>query len=161
MPLARPTPLYKEDRALARSSPRLLRPAAEPIARNPVAPRPEPVRRTGRRGQPPQPTAATPPALIAQANAAARVLSLMSNGNRLLILSHLARRREMKAGDLVHAVGLSQSALSQHLTKLRNGGLVTFRREAQTLHYRIRDPQVARLVRSLQGLIPKNLIPKI
>ncbi len=92
---------------------------------------------------------------MAQAAETARLLTLMANGNRLLILAHLTRRREMKAGDLVHAVGLSQSALSQHLTKLRNGGLVSFRREAQTLYYRIKDPQVARLIRSLQGLIPK------
>ncbi len=152
MPLAKPQPLYKEDRALARSSPRLLRATPEPAARDPLAP----VRRTGRRGQTPQ-LAGTSPALIAQANEAARVLSLMGNGSRLLILAHLARRREMKAGDLVRAVGLSQSALSQHLTKLRHGGLVTFRREAQTLYYRIKDPQVAGLIR----LMPKGLIPKV
>lgn len=153
MPLAKPQPLYKEDRALARSSPRLLRATPEPAARDPLAP----VRRTGRRGQTPQPAGGTSPALIAQANEAARVLSLMGNGSRLLILAHLARRREMKAGDLVRAVGLSQSALSQHLTKLRLGGLVTFRREAQTLYYRIKNPQVAGLIR----LMPKGLIPKV
>ena len=85
----------------------------------------------------------------------ARLLSLMGNAHRLAVLSHLAGGREMTAGELVRAVGLSQSALSQHLAKLRHGGLVTFRRQAQTLHYRIRDPRVAGLVRSLQGLIPK------
>lgn len=153
MPLAKSQPLYKEDRALARSSPRLLRPATEPSLRDSLAP--QPVRRTGRRGQPLRPTAGTSPASVAQAAETARLLTLMANGNRLLILAHLTRRREMKAGDLVHAVGLSQSALSQHLTKLRNGGLVIFRRQAQTLYYRIKDPQVARLIRSLQGLIPK------
>ena len=148
MPLARRHPLDEEDRALARSS-APLRPAAEPALRDPLAPQ---LRRTG---QPLRATAGTSPASVAQAAEAARLLTLMANGNRLLILAHLTRRREMKAGDLVRAVGLSQSALSQHLTKLRNGGLVTFRRQAQTLYYRIGDPQVERLIRSLQVLIPK------
>ena len=54
----------------------------------------------------------------------------------------------MKVGDLVEAVGLGQSALSQHLSLLREDGLVTFRREAQTLYYRVSDPRAARILGS-------------
>ena len=53
--------------------------------------------------------------LAAQAATAARMLKLLGNENRLLILCSLIARGEMKVGDLVKAVGLSQSALSQHL----------------------------------------------
>ena len=58
----------------------------------------------------------------------------------------------VKVGDIVDAVKLSQSALSQHLTKLREDGLITFRREAQTLHYRIADQRVAKLIKVVKKL---------
>jgi ArsR family transcriptional regulator, virulence genes transcriptional regulator len=55
-------------------------------------------------------------------------------------------------GALVYAVGLSQSALSQHLARLRSGGLVTFRREAQTLDYRIASPNTERVIAVLRDI---------
>ena len=67
--------------------------------------------------------------LTEQAAAAARMLKLLGNEYRLLILCFLAAHGEMKVGDLVDAVGLSQSALSQHLALLREDGLVAYRRE--------------------------------
>ncbi len=90
--------------------------------------------------------------LAAQAAAAARMLKLLGNENRLLILCSLAAQREMKVGDIVEAVGLSQSALSQHLALLRADGLVAFRRESQTLYYRISDPRAARLLKLLKDM---------
>jgi DNA-binding transcriptional ArsR family regulator len=53
---------------------------------------------------------------------------------------------ERTAGDLVARSGLSQSALSQHLAKLRAEGLVATRREAQAIFYRLDDPKAARLL---------------
>jgi ArsR family transcriptional regulator len=47
---------------------------------------------------------------------------------------------------------LSQSALSQHLAKMREEGIVTFRRESQTLWYRIADPRVGGLLEALYRL---------
>lgn len=61
-------------------------------------------------------------------------------------------RNEMKVGELVEALNLSQSALSQHLTKLREEGLVKFRRESQTLYYKIADERVTKLVKVLKKL---------
>jgi ArsR family transcriptional regulator, virulence genes transcriptional regulator len=91
-------------------------------------------------------------ALTEQAAAAARMLKLLGNEYRLLILCFLAAQGEMKVGDLVEAVGLSQSALSQHLALLREDGLVAFRRQAQTLHYRVADPRAARILKLLKEL---------
>jgi DNA-binding transcriptional ArsR family regulator len=91
-------------------------------------------------------------ALAEQAAAAARMLKLLGNEHRLLILCFLAAHEEMKVGDLVDAVGLSQSALSQHLALLREDGLVSFRRESQTLHYRICDDRAARILKLLKEI---------
>jgi DNA-binding transcriptional ArsR family regulator len=90
--------------------------------------------------------------LAAQAASAARMLKLLGNEYRLLILCALAARGEMKVGELVDVVGLSQSALSQHLSLLREDGLVAFRREAQTLHYRVSDPRAARILKLLKDI---------
>ncbi len=90
--------------------------------------------------------------LATQAASAARMLKLLGNENRLLILCWLASHGEMKVGDIVEAVGLSQSALSQHLALLRADGLVTFRRESQTLYYRVGDPRAARILKLLKEI---------
>jgi DNA-binding transcriptional ArsR family regulator len=90
--------------------------------------------------------------LAAQAKSAARMLKLLGNESRLLILCSLAARGEMKVGDLVDTVGLSQSALSQHLALLREDGLVAFRRESQTLFYRVSDPRAARILKLLKDI---------
>jgi len=91
-------------------------------------------------------------ALTEQAAAAARMLKLIGNERRLLILCFLAAGGEMRAGDLIGITGLSQSALSQHLAKMRADGLVAFRRESQTLHYRISDPRAARILSALKDI---------
>jgi ArsR family transcriptional regulator, virulence genes transcriptional regulator len=83
---------------------------------------------------------------------AAGLLQLLANENRLLILCRLAVAGEMSVGDLADAVDLSQSALSQHLAKMREDGLVATRREAQTVFYRIADPNAARLLALLKSI---------
>ncbi|WP_217905206.1 ArsR/SmtB family transcription factor [Altererythrobacter lutimaris] len=88
----------------------------------------------------------------ANASEAADFLRALSNRPRLMILCHLVEAEELSVGQLVTRVGISQSALSQHLAKLRDQGLVTFRREAQTLFYHIADPRAARLLETLHEL---------
>jgi DNA-binding transcriptional ArsR family regulator len=95
--------------------------------------------------------------LTEQAAGVARVMNLLGNENRLLILCYLMMHKEMKVGDIVDAVKLSQSALSQHLTKLRDEGLVEFRRESQTLYYRIADPRVSKLIKVLKKLYCEDI----
>lgn len=63
----------------------------------------------------------------------------------------------MSVGDLVQRVGLSQSALSQHLAKLREEGLVSTRKEAQAVFYRVCDPKAARLLALLLELFCPEL----
>jgi DNA-binding transcriptional ArsR family regulator len=95
--------------------------------------------------------------LAKQAGEAARLLKLMGNEKRLLILCFLAVRGEMTVGEIVGVVKLSQSALSQHLGKLRTDGLVTFRRDSQTLHYRVADPRALRLLKLLKDIYCSDL----
>ena len=83
---------------------------------------------------------------------AASLLKLLANENRLLILCRLALAREMSVSDLADAVGLSQSALSQHLAKMREEGLLATRRDAQTVYYRIADPNAAKLLGLLKSI---------
>jgi ArsR family transcriptional regulator, virulence genes transcriptional regulator len=83
---------------------------------------------------------------------AAQLLKLLANENRLLILCRLAAEREMPVGELAKAVGLSQSALSQHLAKMREEGLVGTRRQAQTVFYRIADPDARRILTLLKNI---------
>lgn len=90
--------------------------------------------------------------LEANAGEAAQFLKLLANEHRLLILCHLVTRGETTVNDLADAVGLSQSALSQHLARLREDGLVAFRREAQTLHYRVADRKAVRLLTTLKQI---------
>lgn len=93
----------------------------------------------------------------AQSEEAAAFLRSLASGPRLLVLCHLAEAGELSAGALVEEVGLSQSALSQHLAKLREQGLIVYRREAQTLIYSIADSRAARLLEVLQELFCPGL----
>ncbi|MBB5760662.1 metalloregulator ArsR/SmtB family transcription factor [Methylorubrum rhodesianum] len=87
-----------------------------------------------------------------KASDAARLLRLLANEKRLLILCLLVARGEMDVTSLAAAVELSQSALSQHLAKMREEGLVAFRRESQTLYYRLEDPRVGRVLETLKDI---------
>jgi DNA-binding transcriptional ArsR family regulator len=96
--------------------------------------------------------AATIVELEGKAAEAARLLKLIANERRLLILCRLAAEQEVSVGQLADAVGLGQSALSQHLAKMREEGLVATRRDAQTVFYRIGDPKARRLLKTLKDI---------
>lgn len=95
--------------------------------------------------------------LAQSAEAAAALMGALSNSSRLLILCHLAASEELSVGALVERIGISQSALSQHLAKLRLLGLVAFRREAQTLFYRVEDPDALRVIELLHSIYCPDL----
>ena len=98
--------------------------------------------------------------LTEKAAEAAALMKALSNEHRLLILCHLVSDEELTVGELVDRIGLSQSALSQHLARLRSEGLVGFRREAQTLHYRVADPKAGQLLALLRDLFCPELRPR-
>ena len=91
-------------------------------------------------------------AFEAQAAEVAAILRELGNERRLMILCKLVEWGEANVSALAEAVGLSQSALSQHLARMRDEKLVTFRRESQVLWYRISDPRIEQLLATLQGL---------
>lgn len=89
--------------------------------------------------------------LKSDSSRAAAFLKAVANGNRLMILCEL-KAGERSVSSLEEVVPLAQSALSQHLGKLREEGLVATRREAQTIYYRLADERVERLIDTLVDL---------
>lgn len=95
--------------------------------------------------------------LEAKAGHVAARLAEAGNPKRLLILCHLAKLEkegtgEASVGALQDVIGLSQSALSQHLARLRAAGMVATRRESQTIHYRLADDETRALMAALYGV---------
>jgi len=86
-----------------------------------------------------------------RAEEAAQLLAAMANPRRLLILCHLLER-ERSVSDLAGIVGLEQSPLSQHLSRLRALGLVKTRRDGQTIFYRLASEPVTRLLATLYDI---------
>lgn len=87
-----------------------------------------------------------------QAAQAANLLKAVGNSHRLQILCLLAVHQELNVGQILAHSSLSQSALSQHLAKMRDEGMISFRREGQTLFYSISDPRVIRLLDTLKEI---------
>lgn len=89
--------------------------------------------------------------LEARAEEAAALLASMANAKRLLVLCHLLEG-ERSVGDLAEIAGLSQSALSQHLAKMRLQALVRTRRDGQTIYYSLASPAVRAVLETLYGI---------
>ncbi|UHS64460.1 winged helix-turn-helix transcriptional regulator (plasmid) [Agrobacterium vaccinii] len=81
----------------------------------------------------------------------ARLLSNLSNAVRIELLSAILKR-EMSVGELCSKMQMSQSAVSQHLAKLRSDGLVNTRRDAQTIYYSCANPGVQRVLNLLDEI---------
>lgn len=90
--------------------------------------------------------------LARNAAEAARLLRAIANDRRLMVLCTLASAGEISVNPLAAQVGLSQSALSQHLALLRDEGLVATRRAGTTIHYRIADSRVMALLLLMHAL---------
>ena len=90
-------------------------------------------------------------ALFERVDEAARLLAVLGNGKRLAILCLLVNG-ELSVGTIAERVKLSQSALSQHLAKLRGEKLVKTRRERQTIFYSCRSEQVREVLSTLDWL---------
>ena len=90
-------------------------------------------------------------AMRRHANDAAGLMATLGNESRLLILCALTAG-ERSVGELNDLVPLSQSALSQHLARLRRQDLVVTRREAQTIFYSLRPGPVDRIIHVLHDI---------
>ena len=85
------------------------------------------------------------------AREASGLLKTLGNEHRLMILCTLSEG-ERSVGDLVEKIGLSQSALSQHLARLRRDGLVRTRRASQTIYYRMAGAEAPAVLATLHRL---------
>lgn len=90
--------------------------------------------------------------LQASAGQAATLLKAMSNPRRLLILCTLCGAPGTSAGELAQATGLSPSATSQHLARMREEGLIDSTRDAQRILYSIKNNAVHQLISTLKTL---------
>jgi ArsR family transcriptional regulator len=95
----------------------------------------------------------------ASAGKAADLLRTLGNEKRLMILCQLGPD-EVQAGALQEPLGLSQSALSQHLAVLREAGVVATRREGQTIWYRIADPAAVQVIATLAAIFCPDKITR-
>ena len=82
---------------------------------------------------------------------AATMLKALSNEKRLMILCKLLEHGEMSVNALIADVGLSQSALSQHLARMREENILDTRRDAQQIFYRVADPRVRKILTTLKN----------
>lgn len=92
-----------------------------------------------------------PSKFVEHADDAAALLSLLANGKRLAIIEQLLRK-EMSVGAIAEKVSLSQSALSQHLAKLRSLNLVETRRDRQMIYYSCKSDAARRLLGTLEEI---------
>ena len=86
--------------------------------------------------------------LTRQADQAEAFLKLLANAHRLLLLCELLNG-ERSVTALQQSAGLSQSAASQHLAKMREGGLVRTRRDGLTIYYSLERDDVRRVIELL------------
>lgn len=80
-----------------------------------------------------------------------KLLKALGNRKRLEIM-YLLQKKECKVGDLETKIGLSQSALSQHLAILRTAGIVATRRQAQSIFYSIKNENALKLLQLLDKM---------
>jgi ArsR family transcriptional regulator len=92
-----------------------------------------------------------------EAEKAAGLLKVLSNEQRLLILCHLSEEGELSVGQLCDRLGLSQSALSQHLAKLREKEIVATRKLAKTILFSVGDALAFRVLSLLNDVFCPEL----
>ncbi len=82
----------------------------------------------------------------------ANALRALANERRLAILALLGRG-EYAVGELRRLIGIEQSAVSQHLARLREARLVSRRRDGQTIYYRLEKSRLAGVIAGLDRLL--------
>jgi ArsR family transcriptional regulator len=97
------------------------------------------------------PKGLSPEAFAEKAAAASAMLRALAHEARLMVLCQLVEG-ERHVGALQEGSGLSQSALSQHLARLRDEGLVATRRDGVTIYYRLADARAAKVLETLAAI---------
>nr|WP_173363502.1 metalloregulator ArsR/SmtB family transcription factor [Bradyrhizobium sp. ORS 278] len=98
------------------------------------------------------------------ADQARDLLKALSNRHRLLIVCQLVDD-ERSVGELAAFLGLRDSTVSQHLALLRRDGLVTARRDGQTIHYSIASEPAREVLKTLYQVYcatpPQKPVPRL
>lgn len=84
----------------------------------------------------------------------AKLLKLIAHESRLMVLC-LLEKKEMTVGEINEQIGLSQSALSQHLAIMRKNDIVSTRRKSQTIYYKLSDKNLSKLIHTLRNIYCK------
>ena len=82
----------------------------------------------------------------------ADVCKTLADPRRLYILNEL-RAGEMSVGEIAAACGLNQAVASRHLAILRNGGVVTTRREGTNVYYKLADSRIGEACDVMQQVV--------
>ena len=90
-------------------------------------------------------------ALRRSADSACRLMKVLSNPDRLLLLCQLTQG-EKRVGELEELVGISQPTLSQQLGILRREGVVSTRRDGKFIWYQLNDPRILQLIQTMYRL---------
>ncbi|MBG0508787.1 metalloregulator ArsR/SmtB family transcription factor [Agrobacterium sp. CR_3] len=83
------------------------------------------------------------------------VLNILSNAKRVEVVLALSKN-EQSVKQLAHQVDLSQSALSQHLAKMREAGVVETRRHGLVVYYRLIMPELIGLLKEVVLFVKTN-----
>jgi DNA-binding transcriptional ArsR family regulator len=94
------------------------------------------------------------------ATRASELMKLLGHPHRLMILCEL-NQGECSVGELSDKIGINQSPLSQHLARMRHEGVVTSRREAQTVYYSLAGSEITAVISLLYGLYCDPEIRKV
>ena len=89
--------------------------------------------------------------MFANAQTASKLLKLIAHPHRLMILC-LLLESEKNVTDLVEAIGINQTAVSNHLAKLRSAGVVEFTRYHRVLQYRLTSKELEAIITTLHDL---------
>jgi len=95
--------------------------------------------------------------LVSNSERVSGLLTAMANEKRLQILCELSDQ-ELSVSMLAERVDLSQSALSQHLAKLRAMKIVSTRRDAQTIYYSVASPMIAPVLNTLDNMFSGTIL---
>lgn len=90
--------------------------------------------------------------LLSQAENAAALLKTLSHPQRLLILCVLIGKPGTEAGELSRLSGLSASATSQHLARMKSEGLIEGTRQARYVRYHIKNEAIFAVVQTLKNI---------
>lgn len=97
------------------------------------------------------PKTASAKALLRKCDEVSQVLKSLSHPVRLKVLCQVMEG-EKSVGELTEFCGISQSAMSQFLNRMRADGIVESRREGTFVYYDIADPQLAKLLHAIKEI---------